>query len=365
MADWRNRIIERRTMRIGDIRPNKWNPKGHPRVQQERLRSVLDRFGIVGDLLAFKDTDGDYTLFDGHARQTLDPDQEWPILFTDLSRQEIDELVLYFDPLAALARQEADRTAALMADLDVQERALREMLEEQAQGLGFAFNARDGSEVTSAGTHGDGVLLSSWNVPDALWPSDNAWGIPTLDNLLQANAVDLPVTLWGAVKRTKRMRGTWLFYCDDYRFEALWRDPSTVVNTRCVSAVEPNFSIGPQTPKAMALWQVYRKRWLARWWQSCGIRIFVDMNVDTETFADIMLLGVPKGWKAYATRGYSERLGFTVREYELACEHAETDRVLFLLYGGNKDCEELAKSRGWVWISEHMDAKAGEEVLNG
>lgn len=207
--------------------------------------------------------------------------------------------------------------------------------------------------------------LSRADVPDALWPSDNEWGIPTLRADLQAKAVDLPVSLWGAVARTARMKGTWLFYCEDYRFEALWKDPSGVVNSACASIVEPNFSIGPQTPRAVALWQIYRKRWLARYWQSLGIRVFVDMNVDTTTFGDIMMLGVPAGWLAYATRGYSDRLEFTVAEYDLACERAGTDGILFLLYGGGRACGELARERGWAWISEHMDQKRGGVVKDG
>jgi hypothetical protein len=151
---WEDRVIERRKIRIGDIRANKWNPRSHPHVQRERLEATLNKFGIIGDLIAFKDDDGEWTLFDGHARQELDPDQEWTVAFTSLTRQEVNELVLLYDPLAALARQEADKTMALMADLEVQEAALHEMLEEQAQGLGFAFGENDSGyehEITKRG----------------------------------------------------------------------------------------------------------------------------------------------------------------------------------------------------------------------
>lgn len=203
--------------------------------------------------------------------------------------------------------------------------------------------------------------LMAWDVPDALFPSDNVWDVPSLRAELQAQQVDLPVSLWGALGRKKRMKGTWLFYCEDYRFEALWKDPSDVVNTQCVNVVEPNFTVGPQTPRAVALWQIYRKRWLARWWQSHGIRVFVDMNVDAEVYGDLMLLGVPEGWKAYATRGYSDRQQFTLMEYELAREHAGGE-PLFMLYGGGEACEALARDHGWVWISEHMDQKRGGVV---
>lgn len=132
------------------------------------------------------------------------------------------------------------------------------------------------------------------SVPDALWPTDNDWGIPVLDLRLQADAVDLPVVVWGSQARTKEMRGTFTFYLNDSQFTALWDDPSKVVNSHCVNVVEPNFTVTPQTPRAVALWQVYRKRWLARYWQSKGIRIFVDMNA-AEGMYDLNMLGVPQG----------------------------------------------------------------------
>lgn len=70
--------------------------------------------------------------------------------------------------------------------------------------------------------------LSRWDVPDAVFASDNDLGIPLLDANLQAAAVVAPVQPWGmgAGARTRKNAGTWHFYTDDYRFDALWRDPS-------------------------------------------------------------------------------------------------------------------------------------------
>ena len=101
MAEWRNRVIERRVMKVNQVSINKRNPKRHPYQQTERLKALLDKFGMVsGGLLAFYDdenlnpTTGEptLTLFDGHARQGLDPNQEWEICITDLNRAECDQL---------------------------------------------------------------------------------------------------------------------------------------------------------------------------------------------------------------------------------------------------------------------------------
>jgi hypothetical protein len=112
-------------------------------------------------------------------------------------------------------------------------------------------------------------------------------------------------------------------------------------------------------PLAVALYRIYQKRWLARFWQSQGIRVLVDMNV-AEVFYDYNLLGVPAGWRAWCTRGYNDRVGNTEQEFELACKHAGTEAILFVVYGGGKIVKQLCGKRGWVHIEEDMDrAKDG------
>jgi hypothetical protein len=199
----------------------------------------------------------------------------------------------------------------------------------------------------------DELELGRQDVPDALFPTDNDWGVPLLDLAVQATSVDLPVCVWGASGRKARMNGTWVFYTEDYRYMALWADPSPVVNTRCANAVEPNFSCYSQMPRAVGLWRIYMKRWLARWWQSCGVKVFADLNVAPE-FYDLNLLGIPHGWKAWATRGYTERMNYTEQEYDMACERAGTSSITFLVYGGGKQVSEMCRNHGWVWIEEQQ-----------
>lgn len=203
--------------------------------------------------------------------------------------------------------------------------------------------------------------LSRGDVPDALWATDNEWGVPLLDLHWQADAVDLPVLTWGAQARTNKNRGTYHFYTEDSRFDALSDDPTPVINSGCVNAVEPNFSCYDQMARAVVLHQVYRKRWLARYWQSKGVRIFVDLNVAVPHY-DLNMLGVPQGWRAYATRGYTDRQEQTVQEWQLACERAGTEDILFLVYGGGKAVKQLAGERGWVWVVEDMSRAKGREV---
>jgi hypothetical protein len=184
-------------------------------------------------------------------------------------------------------------------------------------------------------------------------PSSNRWGVPDLDLEMQARHVELPFRRWGRETRKSRFHGTFHYYTEDYRFERLWTRPGDMLASGAVAFVEPNFSIHAQTPRARVLWQVYRKRWLSRFWQDHGIRCIVDVNVAAE-HREFALLGVPRGWKTYATRGSVSRLGDIEEELSMVTEHAQGQASL-LVYGGGKAVERRCAELGLLWFAEESD----------
>lgn len=194
--------------------------------------------------------------------------------------------------------------------------------------------------------------------PNARFFSDNDLGIPTLDLRLQADYVDEPFEIWGAKGRSLPHRGTVAFYADDYRFATIWKDPSKLVKTGCVSAVEVNYTASLGTPLAFYQWLVYQRRWMAAYWQSMGVRIFVDMNNPVE-FIETTLTGVPLGWRAYATHGYQNRIEGTLNEYHEACRHAQSEDILFVVYGGGRLVKEMCRKHRFIFVAEENDRKRG------
>jgi hypothetical protein len=194
------------------------------------------------------------------------------------------------------------------------------------------------------------------DVPDAIWASDNAFDIPTLDINLQANALDMPCELWMSrlQGRKRKMTGTYLFYVDDEKFTGLWKDPSPILNSECVTAGELNYTLTDDTPRALGLYQIYKKRWISRFFQSEGIRIMVDMNV-SQDWQKANLLGVPQGWRAYCTRGYTAYLDNLVKQYELAQSHSGVSNPLFVVYGGGERVRELCRQMVWNHVSEQRN----------
>ena len=146
------------------------------------------------------------------------------------------------------------------------------------------------------------------------------------------------------------MLGTWHFYVDDYRFQRLWDRPDLLPDTGALAAVETNGSIFDQTPLSVAITITYRKRWLARYWQSQGVRIWVDLNVAVP-YAELNLNGVPAGWRAFATRGYEDHAEDVLREYKLAHDKAGCTPML-LVYGGGHRVREIAESIGAIHVTD-------------
>lgn len=199
--------------------------------------------------------------------------------------------------------------------------------------------------------------LSKDDVGDWIFPSSNEFGIPDLLPSMQPRGLELPVNRWGATARKCRIENcTYHFYTDDYRFEGLWRDPTGPINAGARACVEPNFSTNGEMPRAVALWYVYAKRWLAKFWQTHGIEIWVDLAM-TERYRDIALLGVPHEYKAYATYTYTKGYDddWLYKQHEMAVKHSGDDIMLWV-YGGEEHTEQLCRENGWLWTPAHQQS---------
>jgi hypothetical protein len=191
-------------------------------------------------------------------------------------------------------------------------------------------------------------------IPTSLSLDAETWGIDNLDLKMAATREDiengLPWVRWGTTARKDKYPGRCVHYfVDDWKFTAIQKHPEALVKTGASVAVEPNFSTWPGQPLAESLWTIYRKRRISAWWQTKGVKILVDLNVAPEV-RKIAILGVPDGWKSYATRKHPDMpWSETFREHELACGRAGTDGILFCLFGGGKEARKISEERGWLW----------------
>jgi hypothetical protein len=195
------------------------------------------------------------------------------------------------------------------------------------------------------------------------YPTDNAWDVPALDPDVQPEAALLPFACWGSLPRTGARKVSWHFYTDDYRFSVLLKNPNQVPDSNPISAVEPNFSVYDQTPAAGVLCATWHKRWLARHWQAQGVPVYVDLNVPNH-HQPTNLLGVPKGWRAYATRGYETRIESLQSEWETAVKHSENSRPTLLVFGGGSRVRAFCQESGCFHVPYSGMKNVYSEVAN-
>jgi len=129
----RDRIKELRKVRASELLPNPKNWRKHPDAQANALRGTLSEIGYADALIAYE-TPGGLMLIDGHLRAETTPDQEVPVLVTDLTEEEADTLLATLDPLSAMARTDQNSLLELVSSLNIQNDAVNLMLEAVLEG---------------------------------------------------------------------------------------------------------------------------------------------------------------------------------------------------------------------------------------
>ena len=195
---------------------------------------------------------------------------------------------------------------------------------------------------------------------DFVYPSNNEFDIPTLLTDNMPVHLELPLNPWGAEARYKKGITTYHFYVDDYRFEQLFKDPIKLLESGCKAIVEPNCSTHDQTPMAYAIWQTYRKRYLCRYLQECGLQIWVDLNVSPH-FEEVNALGVPQGYNAFCTRGVSGWLPTTERHWQMAQRISGLEKPNMFVYGGGDDVAEWCKQHDVVHVKEYINRNTSKD----
>lgn len=65
------------------------------------------------------------------------------------------------------------------------------------------------------------------------------------------------------------------FYLDDYQFDRVWKYPDSYVDLmrKFKAVLAPDFSLYSDFPKAVQIYNHYRKHWVARYWQEHGVAV--------------------------------------------------------------------------------------------
>jgi ParB-like chromosome segregation protein Spo0J len=154
-----------------------------------------------------------------------------------------------------------------------------------------------------------------------VFPGAGLWEIPQLRSDMLIEEMPEPLLTWAGTATKNWPDDVWWlynfgqdstygmndlskivlsFYSYDEFIEPWWWDPprfvSKVLNSKISYAVTPNLST-EEIPKAISLWNIYRSRWLGRYFQEAGLRVVPDLEwrVGDEAFMkNIVCAGLPK-----------------------------------------------------------------------
>lgn len=137
--EWRERLVKIERMPASDLLDHPLNPKIHPDAQKQPLEGLLSEVGKVDILKAYlsERNEGALTLWDGHCRRELRPEEMWNVGIYDLTDDEADLLLATFDPIGWQAEQSKQRLESLMDTIKAGNSHVVSFLAEQGARLGI------------------------------------------------------------------------------------------------------------------------------------------------------------------------------------------------------------------------------------
>lgn len=87
------------------------------------------------------------------------------------------------------------------------------------------------------------------------------------------------------------------FFLDDYQFNALWQNVDKYVDklSRFRYVLTPDFSTYTDYPKAIQIYNHYRKHWIGAYLQECGCHVIPTISWSTQDSYNWCFDGEPKG----------------------------------------------------------------------
>jgi len=87
------------------------------------------------------------------------------------------------------------------------------------------------------------------------------------------------------------------FFVDDYQFIRLWTNPDNYLNMlgRFACVATPDFSTYTDFPKAVQVYNHYRKHWLGAYWQEHGVTVVPTISWSDESSFEWCFDGEPVG----------------------------------------------------------------------
>lgn len=125
------------------------------------------------------------------------------------------------------------------------------------------------------------------------------------------------------------------FFLDDYQFARVWNSPDFYLGMLqdFEYVLTPDFSLFTDYPKALQLYNHYRKHWLGRYWQEKGIRVIPTICWSDESSFEWCFDGEPVNGvvavSAIGSRRYDAARDYFMIGYREMLTRLEPTQVIF------------------------------------
>lgn len=123
------------------------------------------------------------------------------------------------------------------------------------------------------------------------------YDIPLLNecDIDKQTLIDTPIQGFNFALKTQNPENIGVhFFLHDYQFERVWKYPDRYVEVlkKFKFVLSPDFSPYADMPEALKIYNVYRNRWCARFWQDSGITVIPTVTWSDENSLEYCLDGI-------------------------------------------------------------------------
>ncbi|MDY5731216.1 MAG: DUF4417 domain-containing protein [Eubacteriales bacterium] len=191
-------------------------------------------------------------------------------------------------------------------------------------------------------------MLNFENLDKFNFISTGDYDLPMLDEMLiNYDVENLKQTQWipfnyvlSTKEEDKAGKGVH-FFVDDYQFIRVWNNPDKYLDKLkgFDYVLTPDFSTYTDMPKALQIYNMYRKQWLGCYWQMHGIKVIPTVSWSTADNHNWIFEGIPKNSiVAVSTVGCMQNKDFREKFFE-GCRKAiqVLEPNIILCYGSIPD----------------------------
>ena len=135
------------------------------------------------------------------------------------------------------------------------------------------------------------------NCQKAIYDGAGQYNIPVIEPVNNIPKLDGWIE-WNKAATTRRFDNKGChFFIDDYHFVRLWEQPDHYLDLlrKFAAVTSPDFSPYSDFPKAIQVYNHYRKHWLGRYWQENGITVIPTITWSSPDTLEWAFDGEPVG----------------------------------------------------------------------